>query len=103
MGDERRALTVFGAVVLELMLGRGIRTWVELSALFREHGYDFKAPRMGSWSYGRHPADKLFPSALAEVLGLNSGERTRLAHAFTYGQDIEVSGPESWRSSAGDL
>ena len=93
MGDEDRRLTVFGAVVLELMLSRGIRTWVELSARLRERGHDFSAARMGSWSYGRHAADRTFPSALAEVLGLNREERARLADAFAYGQIVRISVP----------
>ena len=87
---EEPRMTVFGAVVGELMLGRDIRSWTDLSRLLEAHGHDFEAARLSGWAYGQHDADWRVVRAFAEVLRLEAGERTRLAMTFAYGQGERV-------------
>ena len=86
-------LTVFGATLLELMGRRGLRQWKELSARLEQGGYCYKAPRISNWAFGRHPAERGFGRAVADVLGLNEEETTRLARALMLGQDVPVGTP----------
>jgi hypothetical protein len=89
MAEEPR-MTVFGAVVGELMLERDIRSWTDLSRLLEAHGHYFEASRLSGWAYGQHDADWRFVRAFAEVLRLEAEERTRLAMTFAYGQGERV-------------
>ncbi len=89
MAEELR-MTVFGAVVGELMLERDIRSWTDLSKLLEAHGHSFEASRLSGWAYGHRDVDWRFVRALAEVLRLEAEERTRLAMTFAYGQGERV-------------
>ena len=89
MAEEPR-MTVFGAVVGELMLGRDIRSWTDLGRLLEAHGHDLEASRLSGWAYGQHDADWRFVRAFAEALRLEAEERTRLAMTFAYGQGERV-------------
>jgi hypothetical protein len=89
MADDPR-MTVFGAVVGELMLGRDIRSWMDLSRLLKARGHNFQASRLSGWAYGQHDADWRFVRALADVLRLEAEERTRLAMTFAYGQGERI-------------
>jgi hypothetical protein len=87
---EEPRMTVFGAVVGELMLERDIRSWTDLSKLLKAHGHSVEASRLSGWAYGQHDVDWRFVRALAEVLRLQADERTRLAMTFAYGQGERV-------------
>jgi hypothetical protein len=87
---EGPRMTVFGAVVGELMLERDIRSWTDLSKFLEAHGHSFEPSRLSGWAYGQHDVDWRFVRALAEVLRLEAEERTRLAMTFTYGQGERV-------------
>jgi hypothetical protein len=41
-------LTGFGAVILRLMLSRGMWEWTALSSAMTEKGHDFKPPRISN-------------------------------------------------------
>jgi hypothetical protein len=87
---QKRRMTVFGAVVGELMLERDIRSWTDLSKLLKAHGHSFEPSRLSGWAYGQHDVDWRFVRALAEVLRLKAEERTHLAMTFAYGQGERV-------------
>jgi hypothetical protein len=87
---EKPRMTVFGAVVGELMLERDIRSWMDLSKLLKAHGHNFEGSRLSGWAYGQHDVDWRFVRALAEVLRLQAEQRTRLAMTFAYGQGERV-------------
>lgn len=84
---------MFGATLLDLMVRRGIRQWKELSALLEERGFSYSAGRISHWAFGRHPAERGFGRAVAEVLDLDDEETTRLARALMLGQDVPVGTP----------
>src|SRR3712207_5948848 len=48
---EEPRMTVFGAVVGELMLERDIRSWTDLSKLLEDHGHGFEPSRVSGWAY----------------------------------------------------
>ena len=79
--------------MVDLMGRRGLRQWKELSALLGERGYSYSAARISHWAFGRHPAERGFGRAVAEVLGLDDEETTRLARALMLGQDVPVGTP----------
>lgn len=83
-------LTVFGATLVDLMARRGLRQWKELSALLGEKGYPYSAARISHWAFGRHPVERGFGRAVADVLGLDEAETTRLARAVMLGQDVPM-------------
>ena len=94
-------LTGFGAVILRLMLSRGMWEWTALSSAMAEKGHDFKPPRISNWGYGRHAVDHSFLRPFSETLGVDEDERTILAIAFAYGQDRYPDETSVMRSSNG--
>lgn len=91
--ETNEGLTVFGATVISLCVERGVRSRQALVVRLREAGYvkeDGETPlyshaRVGNWYYGRNAVDRKFCAALVDVLGLE--DTSRLAEAFTFGQD----------------
>jgi hypothetical protein len=60
---EKPRMTVFGAVVGELMLERDIRSWTDLSKLLKARGHNFEGSRLSGWAYGQHDVDWRFVRA----------------------------------------
>lgn len=90
LGGRNSSITLFGAVLLELMAKRGLRRWTDLSAELARVGYEFKPPRISNWAYGRHAVDKDFGKAVSDALLLDDDEKTQLAMAFLFGQDVKI-------------
>ncbi len=98
--------TVFGWVMAELMMSRGITSQTGLSARMQEHGYDYQPGRLSGWMHGKSAVNRSFPSAFAEVLDLDDEERRRLADAFTYGQEDKAwseTGLKTRKHKEGDI
>lgn len=92
---EVSGLTVFGATLLELMARRGLTQWKELSEKLQAAGHRYSPPSISNWAHGKHPADKAFGAAVAEALGLDDEEITKLARAYMLGQGVPVKVPVS--------
>lgn len=94
---KRRAsmyeLTVFGAVVLDVMERHGLDTQAQLRRRLADcAGVDFSQQRVSSWLYGKASVDKRFPELFATALDLSDRERMEVAEAFAYGQSVPASG-----------
>jgi hypothetical protein len=80
-------LTEFGATTKVFMASWGMDQIKDLCELIRESGEQLSDASMRNWIYGKHTCPSRIVRAIADVLQLNEEEMTRLAHAYTYGQD----------------
>lgn len=88
---ERTHYTLFGYTVYELMRSRGIERQEDLAECLSEvSGETYKQQRLSRYLMGNRPAYKRLPKHLSDALELDEEERTRLAKAYAYGQEIDA-------------
>ncbi len=75
----------FGTLLFDLMAVRGVRTASELQKVLNDTGFRVSRQTITNYSTGHTPVATPFVKYVARALGLNKGERQRLAWAACYG------------------
>ncbi len=76
----------FGEVLQDLMDSRGLLGPADLGRLLKDAGHDVPEESIRAFMEGDEWVDGYFPLWVAEVLDLEAGEMSALAHAVAYGQ-----------------
>jgi hypothetical protein len=80
-------MTEFGRTVVSLMMIRGVETRQELQSLLNEAGYRISQPAVSYYLNGVRAVPSFFFLCVCELLDLSNAERTKLAMAYSHGQD----------------